>query len=135
MEALARRLLILVCVVGLSAIAGAAERAGANLVDHFAKLERVGETDRLRLDDAALAAAGLEEQPDFIVDAGGIPCYPALLDDKNGKMTGFEGDWDRMDEILQSFNVSCLELIPLRNSLEKLDEFVSLFAQRDCSKF
>jgi hypothetical protein len=35
------------------------------------KLERVGETDRLRLDDAALAAAGLEEQPDFIVDAGG----------------------------------------------------------------
>jgi flavin-dependent dehydrogenase len=52
-------------------LARAAERAGANVVDHYVKLERVGETDRLRLDDAALAAAGLEEQPDFIVDAGG----------------------------------------------------------------
>ncbi len=67
---------------------------------------------------------------DFILDAGGIPCYPVLLDDKNGNLTGFEGDWDRMDEVLQSFNVSCLELIPLRNSLEKLEEFVDYFRRK-----
>lgn len=64
---------------------------------------------------------------DFILDAGGIPCYPVLLDDKDGNLTGFERDWDRMDEVLQSFNVSCLELIPLRNSLGKLEEFVDFF--------
>ncbi|MCK5461368.1 MAG: hypothetical protein KAI95_00080, partial [Bacteroidales bacterium] len=64
------------------------------------------------------------------LDAGGIPCYPVLLDDRQGNMTGFEGDWDRMDEVLQSFNVSCLELIPLRNSLEKLEEFVDYFRRK-----
>jgi hypothetical protein len=67
---------------------------------------------------------------DFILDAGGIPCYPVLLDDKSGNMTGFEGDWKRMDEILQSFRVSCLELIPVRNSLEKLTEFVHYFLKK-----
>jgi hypothetical protein len=67
---------------------------------------------------------------DFILDAGGIPCYPVLLDDKQGNLTGFEGDWDRMDEVLQSFNVSCLELIPLRNSIEKLEEFVEYFRRK-----
>lgn len=67
---------------------------------------------------------------DFILDAGGIPCYPVLLDDKKGNLTGFEGDWSRMDEVLQSFNVSCLELIPLRNSIEKLEEFVDYFRRK-----
>jgi len=66
----------------------------------------------------------------FILDAKGIPCYPVLLDDPKGNMTGFEGDWDRMDEVLQSFGVYCLELIPLRNSLEKLEEFVDYFHNR-----
>ncbi len=67
---------------------------------------------------------------DFIVDAGGIPCYPVLLDDKDGNLTGFERDWDRMDEVLQSFGVSCLELIPLRNTLDKLEEFVDFFRRK-----
>ena len=67
---------------------------------------------------------------EFILDAGGVPCYPVLLDDSEGKLTGFEGDWDRMDEVLQSYNVSCLELIPARNSLEKLTEFVNYFQKK-----
>jgi len=66
----------------------------------------------------------------FILDAGGIPCYPVLLDDKDGKMTGFEEDWDRMDEVFRSHRVSCLELIPMRNSLDKLDRFVKFFRQK-----
>jgi len=68
---------------------------------------------------------------DFIVDAGGIPCYPVLLDDKNGNITAFEEDWERMDGILQGFGVSCLELIPQRNSLEKLEEFVNYFLKKN----
>lgn len=67
---------------------------------------------------------------DFILNAGGIPCYPVLLNDSSGNMTKFEGDWNRMDEILKSYNVSCLELIPQRNSLEKLEEFVNFFLQK-----
>jgi len=68
---------------------------------------------------------------DFILDAGGIPCYPVLLDDKNGNITAFEKDWDRMDGILKGFGVSCLELIPRRNSLEKLEEFVKYFLNKN----
>ncbi|MEJ2133108.1 MAG: tryptophan 7-halogenase, partial [Gammaproteobacteria bacterium] len=49
----------------------AARRAGARVVEHVARLERVGQTDRVALSEDALAAAGLDEQPEFIVDAGG----------------------------------------------------------------
>jgi len=68
---------------------------------------------------------------DFILDAGGIPCYPVLLDDASGNITAFEGDWEKMDEILRGLGVYCLELIPQRNSLEKLEEFVNFFLQRN----
>ncbi len=77
------------------------------------------------------AFPSLQKIIDFIIDAGGIPCYPVLLDDPKGNMTGFEGDWDRMDGVLKSFGVSCLELIPLRNSLEKLREFVAFFRSKN----
>lgn len=73
----------------------------------------------------------LRQITDFIIDAGGLPCYPVLLDDSNGEMTAFEGDWERMDETMKSFNISWLELIPQRNSSEKLTEFVQYFHERD----
>lgn len=68
---------------------------------------------------------------DFILDAGGIPCYPVLLDDSNGDFTTFERDWEEMDGILKSYGVSCLELIPHRNSLDKLEEFVQFFLKKN----
>jgi hypothetical protein len=73
----------------------------------------------------------LERIIDFILDAGGIPCYPVLLDDRSGNITAFEGDWNGMDRYLKKLGVSMLELIPIRNSLEKLEEFVSFFRQRN----
>lgn len=51
----------------------AARRAGVRVIDHGARLEREGDSDRVRLSDDTVAAAGdaLRGQPDFIVDAGG----------------------------------------------------------------
>ena len=51
----------------------AARRAGVRLLPEAARLERVGESDRVRLSADTLARAGgaLAGQPDFIVDAGG----------------------------------------------------------------
>jgi len=51
----------------------AARRAGVRVVEHAARIEREGSSDRIRLCEETLAAAGgaLPEQPDFIVDAGG----------------------------------------------------------------
>jgi len=34
----------------------------------------------------------LEEVIEIITNAGGIPCYPVLLDDRNGNYTEYEKD-------------------------------------------
>jgi hypothetical protein len=54
-----------------ASVLGAAKRAGVRVVEHSAHLERSADSDRVRLDESALSAAGLDEQPDFIIDAGG----------------------------------------------------------------
>lgn len=67
----------------------------------------------------------------YILNAGGIPCYPVLLDDRKGNLiTGFESDWDFMDQQLKAMNVHMIELIPSRNSIEKLREFVQFFTAK-----
>jgi len=51
----------------------AARRAGVRVVPETARLERIGESDEVRLSDDSLEKANgsLAGQPDFIVDAGG----------------------------------------------------------------
>ena len=51
----------------------AARRAGARVVEYRARIEREDGSDRIRLSDDTLAAAGdaLPEPPEFIVDAAG----------------------------------------------------------------
>jgi hypothetical protein len=68
---------------------------------------------------------------DIIKSAGGIPCYPTLLDDAKGNFTDFENDWEKMYQYLKGLNIGCIELIPNRNSIEKLEEFVKFFRNRD----
>jgi hypothetical protein len=61
----------------------AAGRAGAKIVNAAARLERVGDSDAVRLSDEtfALARGVLKRAPDFIVDAGGRSrTIPRLLD-------------------------------------------------------
>lgn len=62
-----------------------------------------------------------------ILQAGGIPCYPVLLDDPKGHFTEFEADKERLMQDLLQLNVRCIELIPGRNSLNILSEFVRYF--------
>lgn len=66
----------------------------------------------------------------IITDAGGIPCYPVLLDDANGRFTEFEGDMESLYKSLKSYNVSCIELIPGRNDHDILKRFVSWFREK-----
>ena len=74
----------------------------------------------------------IDDIQDFILKAGGIPCYPVLLDDRKGNLiTKFEGNWEKMDMYLKSMNVHALELIPSRNSIAKLREFVQFFSEKD----
>ena len=73
----------------------------------------------------------LEEIIDIIRNAGGIPCYPVLLDDSKGMYTEFEADMETLYETLLSKNIFSLELIPGRNSIEELKKFVTFFEQKN----
>ena len=48
-----------------------AVESGVQWVEHGAVLERAAQPDRVQLSEATLEAAGLDAQPDFIVDASG----------------------------------------------------------------
>ena len=45
------------------------------------------------------AFLSLEEVIDLIIDAGGIPCYPVLLDFGNGNFTGYEANKEKLLQI------------------------------------
>jgi hypothetical protein len=63
----------------------------------------------------------------IIMEAGGIPCYPVLLDDPSGKFTEFESDSERLFESLNNLGIECIELIPGRNDPGILKNFVDFF--------
>jgi len=64
---------------------------------------------------------------EIILNAGGIPCYPVLLDNKNGEFTDYEKDKESLLDQLRAKNVYCIELIPGRNDFFILKEFVDFF--------
>jgi hypothetical protein len=63
----------------------------------------------------------------IIIKAGGIPCYPVLLDDPNGNCTEFEADAEKLYESLKGLGIECIELIPGRNDFAILKKFVEFF--------
>ena len=66
----------------------------------------------------------------IIVEAGGIPCYPVLLDDPSGKCTEFENDPEKLFSNLTNFGIGCIELIPGRNDFSILKNFVEFFDRK-----
>ena len=64
---------------------------------------------------------------EIIIKAGGIPCYPVLLDDPSGKYTEFEADPEQLYSSLTTLGTGCIELIPGRNDFNKLRSFVEYF--------
>lgn len=66
----------------------------------------------------------------IILGAGGIPCYPVLLDDPSGKCTEFEADAENLHSSLSKMGIGCIELIPGRNDLSFLKNFVEFFDKK-----
>ncbi|MBN1987468.1 MAG: hypothetical protein JW761_14250, partial [Prolixibacteraceae bacterium] len=60
-------------------------------------------------------------------DAGGIPCYPVLLDFGNGNFTDYEADKEKLLQELIKNDVYSIELIPGRNEYPVLKDFVTFF--------
>ncbi|MBN1822568.1 MAG: hypothetical protein JW833_17730 [Prolixibacteraceae bacterium] len=76
------------------------------------------------------AFLSLEEVTDLIIDTGGIPCYPVLLDDSAGNFTDYEADREKLYKALTEKGIYFIELIPGRNDAKILKEFVSWFHQK-----
>ncbi|MDO9579043.1 MAG: hypothetical protein Q7J06_00500 [Bacteroidales bacterium] len=66
----------------------------------------------------------------IIIAAGGIPCYPVLLDDPSGKCTEFETDPKKLYNSLKRLGIECIELIPGRNDFSILKNFVEFFHKK-----
>jgi hypothetical protein len=77
------------------------------------------------------AFLSLEQVKDIIITAGGIPCYPVLLDDAKGNFTDYEGDFVKLYETLRTKGVYSLELIPGRNTFAVLKDFVTFFRSKN----
>lgn len=67
---------------------------------------------------------------EIITEAGGIPCYPVLLDDASGKCTEFEADAEKLHKSLDHLGIGCIELIPGRNDHGILEKFVNFFDEK-----
>ncbi|HAX96565.1 MAG TPA: hypothetical protein DCY35_08610 [Prolixibacteraceae bacterium] len=76
------------------------------------------------------AFLSLDEVLELIIDGGGIPCYPVLLDDAKGNLTDFEADFHVMAQRLKDKGIYMIELIPGRNDFHVLKDFVTLFDQQ-----
>jgi hypothetical protein len=66
----------------------------------------------------------------IIIKAGGIPCYPVLLDDASGKLTEFENDPEQLYNSLNKLGIECIELIPGRNDFHILKKFAEFFHKK-----
>lgn len=77
------------------------------------------------------AFLSLNQVSDLIIDAGGIPCYPVLLDDAKGNYTDFEANFEKMANALLEKRIYMVELIPGRNDYEAVVRFAQYFASRN----
>jgi hypothetical protein len=66
----------------------------------------------------------------IIVNAGGIPCYPVLLDDLSGNCTEFECEPEKLYYYLMNLNIGCIEFIPGRNDITMLKKYSEFFSKK-----
>ena len=86
---------------------------------------------RAFVEETDKAFLSLEDVRSLIINAGGIPCYPVLLDNPKGEFTDFEGNKEQLYKTLTEKGVYSLELIPGRNSFNILKDFVKYFDSKN----
>lgn len=69
----------------------------------------------------------LENVRDMIIEAGGIPCYPVLLDNPQGEFTEWENEKEKLARKLQERGIYAVEFIPSRNDAGILAEYARYF--------
>lgn len=82
------------------------------------------------VEESPSAYLDIDEAKFIMLDMGGIPCYPVLLDGTKGKPTEFESDPELLCDELIKRNIFCAEFIPTRNNIDLLKEYVSVFNRK-----
>ena len=77
------------------------------------------------------AFLSVEQALEIIVEAGGMPCYPVLLDDASGNITEFESNKEQLHQNLATLGIHCIELIPQRNRIDIMEPFVRFFYEKN----
>ena len=77
------------------------------------------------------AFMSLEDVMRIYLDAGAIPCYPVLLDDPKGNYTEYEANKEQLHKELTKRGIGCIELIPGRNDIKHLKDFVRFFNEKN----
>jgi hypothetical protein len=96
-------------------------------IDNHAAVENEIRANLLKAGGAAFvpedpkAFLPLHEVRQIILAAGGIPTYPLLGDDPDGKFTEFEQDIRKTAETLRRRGIHSVEFITTRNSIETLE--------------
>jgi len=67
----------------------------------------------------------VEKVQEMIVAAGGIPTYPFLADDANGKYTDFESNVEQVADQLTGRGFHSVEFITTRNDVKLLEKYAS----------
>jgi len=83
------------------------------------------------VDEEEQSFLSLDKVIEIIIKAGGIPCYPVLLDNSKGEYTDYEVDFNELYKKLLSKKIYSIELIPGRNRPEILEKFVTFFNEKD----
>jgi hypothetical protein len=110
-------------------------KALKSAIGNFAAIENEIRGNLLKAGGAAFipespeAFLDMEMVCKIILNAGGIPTYPFLADDNNGNFTDFEGDKVTALKVLRERNIWSIELIPTRNSLAVLEDYVVYFSK------
>ena len=72
----------------------------------------------------------MDEAKSIMLDMGGIPCYPILVDGTKGEPTEAERNPESLCDNLISKGIYCVEFIPVRNDINLLREYVSVFKDK-----
>ena len=76
------------------------------------------------------AFLSLKKAKDIIANAGGLPCYPVMLDNAKGEFTEYEEDKELLCQKLISNKVFCIEFITGENDFSILKSYVKYFHEK-----
>ncbi len=82
------------------------------------------------VEESPEAYLDLDTAKNVMLDMGGIPCYPVLVDGTKGQPTEIEKDPESLCDMLIEKGIYCAEFIPARNDINILKNYVSVFKNK-----